>query len=227
MQVFEVHPQDLSPDRLDAFYYAPELRRVREGLRALEKKGEITLRKGGDFALIDALSAADAAALRGKVCKYFEIGDVTRDGTIVQHREDYFEKLPTRARLQVRAGDIIFAKNNSSRGTTVLIPKWFDGGLVTTGFIGIRPKDHEEGLLLWGALASDCFKKQVYYLAITASQPEVRESIFQNEMVVPWPATKHNKKSLMDKVKAVQRAKEKLNNALRNAESTATQVFES
>ena len=87
--------------------------------------------------------------------------------------------MPTRARLQVKTGDIIFAKNISSRGTTILVPKWFDGQLVTTGFVGIRPKNNDEGLILWSIMESELFRKQVYYLSVTASQPELRDEFFK------------------------------------------------
>lgn len=99
--------------------------------------------------------------------------------------------------MLVKENDVIFAKNNSSRGTTVLIPNWFDNSLVTTGFIGIRPKSYEDSLILWSVLESEFFRKQVYYLAITASQPEVRERIFKKEMLIPWPANEDE----IDKIK--------------------------
>lgn len=149
--------------------------------------------------------------------KYFEIGDVTIDGTIVKYREDYFENLPTRARLKVNKGDIIFAKNNSSRGTTVIIPDWFDNGLVTTGFIGIRPANYEQALILWNALESEFFRKQIYYLAITASQPEVRENIFQNECLIPWPKQKKFESKIIENVRLADEARNSLKEALKKA----------
>ena len=50
---------------------------------------------------------------------YFEIGAVTPSGAIGDYQDAVFEKLPTRARLRVREGDILFARNNSSRGVQV------------------------------------------------------------------------------------------------------------
>lgn len=77
--------------------------------------------------------------------KYFEISNVTKSGVINSFIEQKFEELPTRGRLIVNDGDVIFDKNISSRGTAVIIPTWYSGNLVTTGFIGIRPKNSEEG----------------------------------------------------------------------------------
>lgn len=192
LQIFTVKPEDLNPERLDAFYYSPELRQTKDKLIELGKKGVIKLHYGKDFNIIKDIKKSQANKLSGSTFKYFEIGDVTIDGTIVKFREDEFNSLPTRARLQVKKDDVIFAKNNSSRGTTVIIPKEFDDQLVTTGFIGIRPKNQEEKYLLWGIMESEFFRKQIYYLSITASQPEVRENIFKEEIIIPIPVKKRN-----------------------------------
>jgi len=220
LQVFEVAAERLNPQRLDAFYYAPELHRARDNIRLLEHEGKVRVRKGSDFTIIPELNKDECASLTSKLLKYFEIGDVTVDGTIVRHREDLFESLPTRARVLVREGDVIFAKNNSSRGTTVLIPHWFDGGLVTTGFIAIRPPCREDGLILWSILESEFFRKQVYYLAITASQPEVREHIFENEMVIPWPTMDEDRERIISSAESAEQARNRLRSVL--GEATAT-----
>ena len=220
LQIFEVPSEKLNLKRLDAFYYSPELQQMRDNLVKLEQEGKISIRKGADFKIISELKSTEKTKCVGKIFKYFEIGDVTIDGTIVQHRNDYFENLPTRARLRVKTNDIVFAKNNSSRGTTILIPKWFDGNLVTTGFIGIRPKDYEESLLLWNILESEFFRKQVYYLAITASQPEVRVSIFKNEMLIPIPQNETDLNKIIKTAKKVDKQRNDFNTSLKKAIST-------
>jgi type I restriction enzyme M protein len=220
LQVFTVTPSELNKERLDAFYYSPELKEAKNKIQKLCEEGRINIRTGSSFNVIEPIKKKDSINYEGKIFKYFEIGDVTIDGTIVKHIEDYFERLPTRGRLQVQTDDVIFAKNNSSRGTTVLIPEWFSGNLVTTGFIGIRPKDYEEALILWSAMESELFRKQVYYLSITASQPEVRENIFRTEMLVPWPRTESQAKRIIEKVKLVDQARNDLQKALRQTKET-------
>jgi hypothetical protein len=220
LQIFEVKKEDIRKHRLDAFYYSCEMKTLCNRMRELEMREKIQLFKGEKFSIIPELRKSDIDEMKKEKFKYFEIGDVSIDGTILKYREDYFENLPTRARLMVKAGDVIFAKNNSSRGTTVIIPNWFDGGLVTTGFIGIRPKDYEEALVLWNVLESDFFKKQVYYYAITASQPEIRENIFQSEMLIPWPKSRAHRKSIIDNAKLAEQARTSLNTAIRKASDT-------
>ena len=178
---------DLDPKRLDAFYYAPALKRVRQALRERERRGELRLRKGSDFQIVKKMTAVDVKAAKGRTFRYFEIGDTAKDGQIVTWKEGEFTTLPTRGRLQVRKGDVLFAKNNSSRGRTVIVPPEFDGQLATTGFIAIRPRSTKEGFMLWNVLSSEVFRQQVYYLAVTASQPEIREDIFAEQFMVPIP----------------------------------------
>ena len=95
--------------------------------------------------------------------------------------------LPTRGRLLVLADDVVFAKNNSSRGTTVIIPEAFDGALVTTGFLAIRPGSPEESLFWWSVLSSEAVRKPVYHLPVSASQPEIRPEIFRQAFLLPYP----------------------------------------
>ena len=122
LQIFTIDPEQLE-DRLDAFYYGPELMQLRKHLKEAEKLGRINLMSGKDVSVIQELSTAEVKELEGKVFKYFEIGDVTRYGAIVNSRQDNIEDLPTRGRLLVQNNDVVFAKNNSSRGTTVIIPE--------------------------------------------------------------------------------------------------------
>ncbi len=225
LQVFTISSEDINKNRLDAFYYAPELSQFRKEVSEQYESRKIDLKKGSEFEIIPALKKEEVVACEGKMFKYFEIGDVTVDGTIVNHREDYFENLPTRGRLMVHKNDVIFAKNNSSRGTTVLIPEWYDGNLATTGFIGIRPKDYKNALILWSVLESEFFRKQVYYLAITASQPEVRENIFRAEMLVPWPKTEEQKNEIIRKAKLVDKARQDLTQALNSTKATIQSIF--
>ena len=186
LQIFIVPAGELS-ERIDAFYYAPELRALRKQLLESEGRGEIEIKSGKDLDILEQLSAAEVSDLQGDLFKYFEITDVTRYGAIVNWREDYIQALPTRGRLRVKENDVVFAKNNSSRGTAVIIPKNFDGALVTTGFIGIRPQTDDDALLIWSVLTSEAVRTQIYYLAVTASQPEIRREIFENEFMLPFP----------------------------------------
>ena len=207
LQVFVVPSGELE-DRIDAFNFAPELRELREQLMAKEDAGIIVLKRGSDFSTIPRLAAAQKISLKGSVRRYIEITSVTRDGLVVASQEAVFEDLPTRAEIPLQSGDVLFAKNNSSRGTAVLVPEWLDGGLATSGFIGVRPDSEDEALILWSIFRSEAWRTQVYYLAITASQPEVRDDIFNNEMLIPWPATEEQRSQVVTSARKILRARE-------------------
>jgi hypothetical protein len=87
----------------------------------------------------------------------------------------------------VHTGDILLAINNSSRGMIVFVPEDFNGAVCTSGFLVITPSPDEEAYLLWYALRSEFCRKQLYYLAQTASQPELKLDAWNNYFIVPMP----------------------------------------
>ena len=207
LQVFVVRSDELK-DRLDAFYYAPELITLRERLKERVQAEEITLKTGRDFRLVPSMSAGERELLSREVLRYIEITGVTRHGIVVGHQEAPLEDLPSRAKLRLQTWDVLFAKNISSRGTTITVPQWLDGGTATSGFISVRPDSQEDALILWTAMRSQIWRKQVYYLAVTASQPEVRDHIFRDEMLIPWPATLEHRAQILDSARKVLDARE-------------------
>lgn len=213
LQIFTVAPESINRDRLDAFYYAPELKLLRQRIEEAVQRGEVEVKRGHDFNMIDEVRGKTLNELLGQRFKYFEITDVTSDGAIINWREDLYENLPTRAGLQINKNDVIFAKNNSSRGTTIIIPTHFDGALVTTGFLGIRPKNLDESMLLWAVLSSEAVRKQIYYLAITASQPEIRRNIFEREFLLPFPKEPY-RSQVLEHARQVWEARNSISNTL-------------
>lgn len=188
-EIWLTAPDNLNLARLDAFYYSPELERVREQLREQEQAGQIEIHLGRDFNQRPRLTAAEVRDLAQAQTslKYFEIGDVTRYGLIVSTTEGTIDQLPSRGRNRVATGDILIAVNNSSRGTVVEVPEDFDGAICTTGFLVITPRNQEEGRLLWYALRSEAARKQIFYLAQTASQPELKQGAWNDLFMVPFP----------------------------------------
>ncbi|RKY55610.1 MAG: hypothetical protein DRP96_12300, partial [Candidatus Neomarinimicrobiota bacterium] len=73
---------------------------------------------------------------------------------------------------------------------------------------------------LWNVLESEFFRKQVYYLAITASQPEIRENIFKNEMLIPWPKTDEDKNKIVKNAKSITSARSNLIKSLKDAKTS-------
>jgi len=212
---------------LDAFYYSPELRNYIKLLREKQDEGIISLSKGRDFIdkIVKPMTNKEIQESKDDIYSYIEITDITDSGSIVSMRKEVFQDLPTRARLKVNKNDVCFAKNISSRGTTLIIPEKLDGQLVTTGFICIRPRDFEEALLLWAILRSEFFAKQIYYLGITAVQPEVREEIFIDDMIIPVPNNPKDKMKIINNAKKVWELQKNLNDATYDIEILTDKLF--
>lgn len=198
MQYWLIPADKISTERFDAFFYCPELRNLYQTLNQKKRSREIELKDGKDFNLVNKISAdlKEKYLESGELFKYVEIGDVTSYGLITKYIEAPFSEIPTRGEYQVRKGDILLALNNSSRGTVVYVPKEFDNMICTSGFLVIRPKDEEEGLLLWYCLRSEICRKQIYYLAQTASQPELKIESWNKYFKVPFPVESNREKAL-------------------------------
>ena len=182
-------PEQLSVERFDAFFYCPDLRRTFRNIQDSAQSGKIDFIHASALTRRHKLSGEQKNALKqnGDFLKYIEIGDVTKFGLITKYIEDTFENLPSRGEYQIHTGDILLALNNSSRGTVVLVPPEFDNAICTSGFLVIVPKNSEDALLLWYALRSEACRKQIYYLAQTASQPELKIDAWNRYFLIPLP----------------------------------------
>ena len=183
---------ELSVERFDAFFYCPEIKEVYDSLDKYKKQGTIEVINGSELTRRTKLTRTEKTILKENeaALKYIEIGDVTQYGLITKYIRGRFEDLPTRGEYQVHTGDILVALNNSSRGTVVLVPQEFDNAICTSGFLVIVPESKEQGLLLWYSLRSELCRKQIYYLAQTASQPELKIDAWNAYFKIPIPTGK-------------------------------------
>lgn len=227
MQAFSIDATDLKNHRFDAFYYAPDLRQMYDRLERDADAGRIVLRRGSDFPLVRTLSSASVDDISHEMRKYIDITSVTRSGIIGVPQEDLVEDLPNRARVPLAKNDVLFAKNISSRGTAMVVPDWLDGHLATTGFLSIRPETEEDALILWSVFRSEIWRKQVYYLSITSTQPEIRDSIFQEEMVIPWPATTADRARIVESARTILATREEERRASESNEQMVLDIFDS
>ena len=125
-------------------------------------------------------------------------------GDLIKYQEDILERLPTRARKLIKENDVIVAKNISSLGNVMIVNKSFDNQLASTGFIVLRPENKQKRNLLWAVSRSEILKKQMYYLSATAVQPEVSETIFKENMLIPIPKDKEIISKINDNVDKIQ-----------------------
>ena len=193
----------LTVERFDSFFYSPDLHSTYREIRDAKANGKIDIIKGCSLNRRQKLTQRQKTLLKESEedFKYIEIGDVTKYGLITKYIKGKFEDLPTRGEYQIHTGDILLALNNSSRGTVVLVPPEFDGAICTSGFLVIVPDNKEHGLLLWYSLRSEICRKQIYYLAQTASQPELKIDSWDSYFEIPIPVNE-------DYTRAIKKAKE-------------------
>jgi type I restriction enzyme M protein len=197
-QYWLVDPNELTVERFDAFFYCPDLRETYEQLQNLVSSKQIDLINGIDVARRSKLTRNQKVILKknNHLLKYIEIGDVTQYGLITKYIEGTIDDLPSRGEYQIHKGDILLALNNSSRGTVVLVPEEYDQAICTSGFLVLIPRDENEGLLLWYSLRSEVCRKQIYYLAQTASQPELKIEAWEKYFKIPMPLGEEKKQAL-------------------------------
>ena len=202
-QYWLLNPKDLSTERFDAFFYCPDLHATYKALQKLSLQDKIALIEGVNIKRRNKLTKKqkDVLLSEKQILKYIEIGDVTQYGLITKYVEGTFDELPSRGEYQIRKGDILLALNNSSRGTVVLVPEEYDQAICTSGFLVLVPNNNDDALLLWYSLRSEVCRKQIYYLAQTASQPELKIEAWDKYFRVPVPLGN-------DKKQAINKAKE-------------------
>ena len=198
MQYWLTPPEKFRIERFDSFFYCPDLANIYGHLDDGLKTKKLCVIEGKSLKLREKLTRVEKKRFcdQKKVFRYFEIGDVTRYGLITKCIEGTFDELPSRGEYQVKHGDVLLALNNSSRGTVVIVPKEFDGAICTSGFLVIIPTDEEQRLLLWYSLRGEICRKQIYYLAQTASQPELKIEAWNQYYKIPLPKGASKKKAL-------------------------------
>ena len=198
MQYWLISPDQLTTERFDAFFYAPDLINTYATLENLHKDKKLSIVSAKDLKLRHKLTGAEKKKFKQSDAsfKYFEIGYVTQYGLITKCDYAPFSELPSRAEYRVYKGDILIALNNSSRGTVVLVPEEYDGAICTSGFLVVIPKTEDDGLLLWYTLRSEICRKQIYYLAQTASQPELKQEAWNQYFKIPIPVGEDRERAL-------------------------------
>jgi type I restriction enzyme M protein len=198
LQYWLVSADKFSAERFDSFFYCPDLYDTYADIQKAAEQKKILLIDGNNLNLRKKLSGTEKKSMKddGKLYRYIEIGDVTQYGLITKYIEGMFGDLPSRGEYLVHTGDILLALNNSSRGTVVLVSREFDNAICTSGFLVIVPKNEDDSMLLWYVLRSEICRKQIYYLAQTASQPELKIEAWNQYFKIPIPTGVERKEAI-------------------------------
>ncbi len=186
LQIFTIPYSSLLPERFDAFFYSPELKKLHNKIDSLDKK-KFSVELGKKFDLQKAVGDKYAQDNSNKIYNYIEVGSCNKRGDVVSSQSDLLANLPTRARMMVGKFDVITPKNISSLYSTCIINSNTAGSLVSTGFFVFTNLSERDAYLLWSSLRSDLVQRQFYYLSATAVQPELAKEYLENFVKIPIP----------------------------------------
>jgi len=189
VQTFILNTEGKTLNRLDCYSHSPAYRKIISGLKNAEKNKKCDLMKGNDLSIMtDKISMEKN---RSHVYRYIDIGNTEKElGSIQGHQEDVLINLPSRARQIIRENDILLPRPIGSTEGIIIVPKKYDGQLASTGFIQIRPKNHDEAVLLWAILKSSAVQEQLFYLQSGSLQPEITPKVFMKRVLIPFPNDK-------------------------------------
>jgi len=121
--------------------------------------------------------------------KYVDVLSINRESLRIASYEGYRgEDAPSRARKQIRAGDVIFATVRPNLKRVALVPETLDGEICSTAFCTIRANpDSAYFDFPYFVVSSDEFVKQVSEHQRGSSYPAVADTDVLNELI-PLPA---------------------------------------
>jgi type I restriction enzyme M protein len=173
-------------DRWDVEFYKPEYKRLKERLL---KAGSVPL---GD--VVDIVSKkADILRNPEAIIKYVELSDVNPiTSELVSFTKTKVYAAPSRAKYQIREGDVLTAVAGNSVGsanhTSAYVTREFDGCVCSNGFRVLRPKKVDPLYLLY-FLRTKEFLMQMYQFRTGAAIPAVSDNDLRR-VLIPIPEKK-------------------------------------
>lgn len=168
-------------DRWDPQFYRPIFKRLRERLL-----------KGGAVRLGDLVNIVSkkAAILKNpeNLIRYVELSDVDYiSSELVSLTSMRVYEAPTRAKYEIKEGDVITAISGNSTGTekhvSAYVTKEFNNCICTNGFRVLRPKNIDPRYLLY-FLKTKEFLMQIYQFRTGAAIPAVSDSDLRKVLIL-------------------------------------------
>lgn len=168
-------------DRWDSKFYKPEYRRLRERLL---KAGAVPL--GNVVGIVS--KKADILKNPEAVIRYVELSDVYPiSSELVCFTRMKVYAAPSRAKYEIKTGDVITAVSGNSTGTekhaSAYVTKEFDGCICSNGFRVLRPKKVDPFYLLY-FLRTKEFLMQMYQFRTGAAIPTVSDTDLRKVLIV-------------------------------------------
>ncbi|AFB21427.1 N-6 DNA methylase [Rickettsia canadensis] len=190
LQIFSIDYSKMSSKRFDAFFYSPELQNIYKKINSLDKN-KFIIKTSKEFTLQKSVNAKYVQNNFNTIFNYIEVGSCNKKGDIVSSQSNNLGNLPTRARITVKAFDIITPKLIGCLYSTCIINNDINNSLVSTGFFVFTNLSERNSYLLWSSLRSELVQKQFYYLSSTAVQPELSKEFLEKYVKIPIPINEY------------------------------------
>lgn len=185
-------------DRLDCYFYCPELRLIWKNLNNLNSK---------DIEVIKAYSLEYGGTITNefynnnlkKIFRYLDIGNTNKDFDEIEgYEENLLVTLPTRARQLADSYDVLIPRPIGSTETVIILKDDFKNQLYSTGFISIKNSNEMDAIILRGVLKSEIIQKQLFFLQSGSIQPEITPTNFKDYVLIPLPKGKFKESMVID-----------------------------
>jgi restriction endonuclease S subunit len=161
-----------------------------------------------------------------KKIKYIEIADVNPyTGEIENWSEILGAKAPSRARMVLKAGNLVLSSLKGSLRSIAIVPSELDQAIGTTGFFVLEPKEeiiNKESL--WWVLRTDICQRQLEQIASGAIMPAINEKELKN-LIIPIPPHEIQEE-IKDKVEEIQKLRREANRLVKEAIRDVEELIE-
>lgn len=121
----------LKAERFDAEYFQPKYEEIVEAVKkyknGFDELGNLVKIKDKNF-----------TPKENEQYKYIELANISSNGEINGHEENFGNELPSRARRKVQKGDVIISTIEGSLESTALITEDWTNALCSTGFFAVN-----------------------------------------------------------------------------------------
>ena len=178
-RVFAVRGQ-LVANRIDPHFHSPDFARIGETL------SQVHCEPLGKLATLSK-ETWNPRYHEQSTFRYVEISTVSPQTGEAHWNEVLTSEAPSRARMQVRADDIIVSLTRPHHGSIAHLGQEFDGCIASTGFAVIREvAEYISREYLWCALRAKFCLQQMRQRASGGNYPAITESELEN-VLIPIP----------------------------------------
>lgn len=148
-----------------------------------------------------------------KKFRYVEIANINPNtGEIESFSEILGAEAPGRARMLLRAGNIILSSLRGSLKSIAIVPEELDGSIGTTGFFVLQPREemiNKESL--WWILRTDVCQRQLEQIASGAIMAAINEKELRKlQIPIPSPEIQKEIKAKVEEIQKLRREANRL-----------------